>query len=68
MSIILTKELLLQEIPKMKEQFSWARKNMLKCEPDTPEHKKRLNLMMHLGLQVIEMEAMAKSAPSEQED
>jgi len=63
-----SKELLDEEIPKIKEQFSWARRNMLKCEPDTPQHQKWFDLMLHLGLQVIEMQEMAKDAPSETGD
>jgi hypothetical protein len=57
-----------EEIPKTKEQFSWARRNMLKCEPYTPQHQKWFDLMLHLGLQVIEMQEMAKDAPSETGD
>jgi len=41
---------------------------MLKCEPDTPQHQKWFDLMLHLGLQVIEMQEMAKDAPSETGD
>lgn len=66
--LIFSKELLNEEIPRVKEQFSWARKNMLKCEPNTPQHQKWFELMLHLGLQVIEMQGMANIAPSEKGD
>jgi len=41
---------------------------MPKCEPYTPQHQKWFDLMLHLGLQVIEMQEMAKDAPSETGD
>ena len=68
MSTIFTKELLQVEIPKIKDQFSWARNNMLKSEQGTTQHQRWYELMLHLGRQVVEMEEMAKNAPSEQLD
>jgi hypothetical protein len=66
--LILSKELLDEEIPKIKNQFSWARKNMLECEPNTPQHQKWFDLMVHLGLEIVEMQERAKNAPSELRD
>lgn len=63
-----SKELLEEEMLKIKEQFSWALRNMRTCEVDTPQHQKWFNLVVHLGVQVHEMKEIAKNAPSEKGD
>jgi len=63
-----SREVLLEEIPGIAEQFSWARKNLMKCEPGIAQHEKWFELTVHLGLKVIEMQRMAADAPRETKD